>query len=44
MDVCLSLPAHAGILAAEDYDAVVDLVVAFVERFDEKVAESIRFR
>jgi putative aminopeptidase FrvX len=36
--------AHAGILAAEDYDAVVDLVVAFVERFDEKVAESIRFR
>lgn len=35
--------AHAGILAAEDYDAAVDLVVAFIERFDEGAAESIRF-
>ena len=35
--------AHVGILAAEDCDAAVDLVAAFIERFDEAAAGSIRF-
>jgi endoglucanase len=34
--------AHAGILAAEDYDSVVKLVTAIIEKLDEAVSSSLR--